>query len=240
MTLVLAWLVAGPAQAQYMPPSSGVNINVGGVSPRANKMKGDARAVRDSSRSAPKATPAPKAKTTKTAPSTDNATDYPTSAPSAVHRQAAEGKTEEIKAELAANPNDNKKKDAEGLTPLHHAAVGNHLDTVQLLITSGADLNALGARGETALYLAAATADAAVMEALIAAGADPNLATLDGKTALQQAAREGNLGGVKALLKGGANVKAVDKQGRDALKLAELYRKGDQANQVIAELIKAK
>ena len=210
------------------------------ISPRVQQMKGDARAVKDASRSSTKAKPAAKAApktTTKT--SVDNPQDYPTASTS-VHRSASEGKTEDIQAELAAHPENLAKKDGEGFLPLHLAAAGGHLESVELLLTSGSEIDAQGTRGETAIYLAAAGGQAQVVSALLAAGANPNLATLELRTPLQRAAMEGSLETVKVLLKGGADATAKDKQGRSALDLAERYNKGPDGNRVVAELLAAR
>ena len=232
-TAVLLWLAA-PATAQFLPPS--IPISTGGMSPRANQMKSDARdaASGSSSQPASSAKPVPATQSSKPGASTNA---LPTSP---VHRAASEGKTDELRAYLAAHPDDIKKKDGDGYTALHHAALKDHLDSVQLLITSGANVNAQGARGETPLYLASAEDAEDVVTLLISSGADPNLATTDKRTPLQRAAMEGHLATVKALLKGGADASTRDSQGRTALDLAERYRVGPDANQVIGELLKAK
>jgi ankyrin repeat protein len=238
-----AWLyLSSAAYAQYLPPS--IPGGMGGMSPRANLMKSDARAVNEATRA--KAAPASKAAAPATNPSNsskgsvDGAKDYPTAPASAVHRAASEGKTEEIKADLDANPGALTRKDAEGFIPLHLAAAGGHVESVMLLLSSGSDINAQGTRGETALFLAAAEGNSEVVEILLAEGADPNLASKELRTPLHRAAQEGHLAAVRALLKGGADASAKDKQGRTALDLAERYRAGNDANQVISELIKAR
>lgn len=233
---VLLWLGA-PALAQFLPPPS--MPNTGGISPRANQMKADARNVKNGSKKSGSSSSKSSGKTKSNSKSSGEATS--TAVPTApVHRAASEGNTDELKADLAAHPEDIKKKDGEGYMALHHAAMGNHLDSVQLLLDSGADINAQGLRGESALYLAAAQGNIEVVDALIKGGADPNLATTELRTPLQRAAMEGHLATVKALLKAGADPKAKDRQGRTALDLAERYRVGDDANQVISELIKAR
>ncbi len=45
-------------------------------------------------------------------------------------------------------------RDSDGRTALVHAALGGHLEVVQVLIDSGADLNARTNSGRTALYFA--------------------------------------------------------------------------------------
>ena len=224
LSVALALALIGTAQAQ--------------VSPRAHQLKGEARQVRDASRStqpAPTKQPAPASR-----PSVDNPSNAPAAPASAVHRSAASGNTEAVKAEVSSNPKAVERKDSEGFTPLHVAAAGGHLDTVQYLLTSGTVLNAQGSRGETALYLAAGAGKPEIVEALLKAGADTKLATKEGRTPLHKAAMEGDLGSVKALLASGADPKTTDGQGRTPLDLAERYKKGEQASSVISELIKAR
>ena len=62
------------------------------------------------------------------------------------------GNIEAVKQAIAAGADVNAKDD-EGLTPLHYAAYYSHKETVELLITEGADLNAKS-YGETPLDLA--------------------------------------------------------------------------------------
>lgn len=224
LTIAIALCLLGSAQAQ--------------VSPRAHQMKGEARAVRDNSRSStPK--PAP-AKPAPAKPRVDNANSAPTAPASSVHQSAASGDTEVLRKELTSNPKAVSRKDSEGFTPLHVAASSGQVETVKLLLESGADLNARGLRGETPLLLAAGAGQAQVVEALLVAGADSNIATKEGRTPLHRAAMEGNLEAVKALLKAGADSKAQDGQGRTALDLAERYKKGNDATLVISELLKAR
>ena len=208
------------------------------VSPRAHQMKGEARAVRDASRSTtPK--PAPSSPPA-TQPRVDNPSNAPTAPASAIHQSAARGDTEVLRTELTSNPKSVSRKDSEGFTPLHVAASSGQLEAVELLLESGADVNARGLRGETPLLLAAGAGQAQIVEALLKAGADSNIATKEGRTPLHRASMEGSLDSVKARLKAGADPKAQDGQGRTALDLAERYKKGNQATLVISELLKAR
>jgi len=64
-----------------------------------------------------------------------------------------------------------------GKTPLHYAVLGEHFAVVELLLRSGADVNAHDERviGDTALGDAAGTCSLRMARLLIASGADPTI-----------------------------------------------------------------
>ena len=72
------------------------------------------------------------------------------------------------------------KADRSGMPPLHHAAIKGELDTVQLLINSGA---------ETQLSKAAKNGECILLQVLLQAGANPNITELNGEFPLLLAAR---------------------------------------------------
>jgi uncharacterized protein len=89
-------------------------------------------------------------------------------------------------------------RDADGITPLMHAARGDrpeiatpgptdHPEVVELLIERGADVNAKTDSGFVALFWAARYGHAGVAKVLIAHGADVNAKDKDGMTALKWA-----------------------------------------------------
>jgi ankyrin repeat protein len=98
----------------------------------------------------------------------------------------------------------------DGATALHWAANADDLDTVSLLIQTGANVKAKDRYGFTPLYFACTNGSAAVIRKLLDAGADPNAADASGETALMTATRSGSIDAVKALLQHGADVKAKD------------------------------
>jgi Raf kinase inhibitor-like YbhB/YbcL family protein len=75
-----------------------------------------------------------------------------------------------------------------GTTPLIVAAAGNCVETVDLLVARGADLNARNADGWTPLMKATAAGHAEVVEKLLAKGADMDVADSLGRTAWMYAA----------------------------------------------------
>ena len=100
--------------------------------------------------------------------------------------------------------------EADGTTALHWAVHRDNLETVDLLLTAGANARAVNRYGVTPLNLAATNGNAAVVERLLKAGADANAALPEGETALMTAARSGNVAAVKVLLAHGADVNAKE------------------------------
>lgn len=79
-------------------------------------------------------------------------------------------------------------KDVGDWTPLHFAARTDSPEVVQLLLDSGADVNAINGRGETSITIAAgstAASEAGVLDLLRARGADPFLKGEDGVSAIE-------------------------------------------------------
>lgn len=106
-------------------------------------------------------------------------------------------------------------RDADGITPLMHAARGDrpdiansvpsdHPEVVELLIKRGADVNARTGTGFVALFWAARYGHAGVAKVLIAHGADVNAKDKDGMTALRWATTNQQARVVELLKEAGA------------------------------------
>src|SRR5687768_11215537 len=106
--------------------------------------------------------------------------------------------------------------DADGATALHWAAHRDDLESVDLLVAAGANVNAANDLGATPLWVAS-TNGVAVSKRLLEAGANPNLALLAGETPLMAAARAGQAGVASLLLAKGANANARGPRGQTAL-----------------------
>ena len=74
-------------------------------------------------------------------------------------------------ADLGEKPLTIDSRNASGDTPLHVMAWRDDLEGVQILISAGADVNAVGDMGETPLHVAVTKKNLAIVEALLRAGA---------------------------------------------------------------------
>ena len=81
--------------------------------------------------------------------------------------------------------------DSDGDTPLHVMAWRNDLEAVELLISAGADVNAIGDMGETPLHVAISQENVAMARALLKAGARDDIRSEFGSTPREKAARQG-------------------------------------------------
>ena len=94
------------------------------------------------------------------------------------------------------------------------------LETLQLFLKSGIDVNAPAANGETALGAAVSAGQQSAAGLLLRHGANPDFQNANGETLLMLGAAAGNAGAVKFLLEAGANDELQDAHGRTALFIA--------------------
>ena len=105
-------------------------------------------------------------------------------------------------------------KDLEGWTPLHHAADAGNKEVIVLLLSNGANIEAVDNKGRTALYYASDSLE--TIKFLVKHGANINAKDNDGRTALHSAAA--GLGRTRETSKWlGADVNARDNDGSTAL-----------------------
>ena len=86
---------------------------------------------------------------------------------------------EPVKQAIAAGADLNAKMQG-GYTPLHLAAIYDHKEIAEILITEGADVNAKNNRDMTPLHYAAGNGRKEIAELLISAGADVNAKVASG------------------------------------------------------------
>jgi ankyrin repeat protein len=98
----------------------------------------------------------------------------------------------------------------DGATALHWASYWDALDTAQVLLEAGAEVNAANDYGVTPLALACDNASAAMVTRLLQGGADPNVVRSTGETPVMTCARTGDLAAVDALLTYGAEPSGTD------------------------------
>lgn len=145
------------------------------------------------------------------------------------------GDKEAVRLLLAAMVDVNEQQ-GDGTTALHWAAYNDDVETAELLIRRGANLQGVTRNGAlTPLLVAASNGSAGVVKALLAAGANPNVRSTDGATPLMTAAASGSVEAVKLLLDQGAELNAKDSaRGQTPLMFAAA---ADRAA-VISELLK--
>ncbi len=121
-------------------------------------------------------------------------------------------------------------------TPLLSLAVREQIpDMVRLLLSAGADVNALSAdRSYTPLMDAAQKGDHNMCKILLEAGANPDVKSKDGQTALVLATGRGDVELCKLLISCGADPSVPDNLGLSAAGYARLFK-----NDVLIELFNA-
>ncbi|MCP9262962.1 Poly [ADP-ribose] polymerase [Dirofilaria immitis] len=114
-------------------------------------------------------------------PGTVNQPDLNNRHSSPLHYAAGFGRTDCVRALLAAGANI-KQADDSGLVPLHNASSFGHIDVVKLLLENGADTNVSDHWGFTPLHEAAIWGKADVCVLLLQHGASVRSENSDGKT----------------------------------------------------------
>jgi ankyrin repeat protein len=94
----------------------------------------------------------------------------------------------------------------QGKSLLTVAILEDRIDTVELLLRAGADVNLQGGKYHTALQAAAHHGNSKTIELLLKAGANVNIYGGHFGSAFQAAASRGNITNIKLLLKAGADV----------------------------------
>ena len=149
---------------------------------------------------------------------------------------ARQGNYEGVKAWLTRGASANSFEVGTSDTALSDAVVCNSRQTVDLLLSRGANVNGRGRRGYTALMFAAENGYPDIVSDLLAAGADVDAVEQhDGKTALILAAVHGHLKSATLLIAHHANVNLADMDGMTALAAAS--RSNGDASREMTQLL---
>lgn len=107
--------------------------------------------------------------------------------------------------------------------PLHTAACAGDGDTIEMIVSSRADMNVRTSDGDTAVMLAVRMGQCAAVDQLAQGGADINIhRESDGSTALHLACLHGTYQAVIVLLSSGADINALSTDGMTPLMVSVL------------------
>lgn len=131
---------------------------------------------------------------------------------------AAFGRIDAVRAFLRADPESVNARDsnADGGTPLFHAAWGGNIAVAELLLEYGANVNEQDDTGETPIHGASAWGRSKMVRWLISSGAEVNVPSR-GYTPLHWAAQNGTGVVAQLLLEAGADPNALDHTGTSPL-----------------------
>ena len=119
--------------------------------------------------------------------------------------------------------------------PFHEAMCNGKAEAVKLLVSKGANINAVDKYGRTPLHLVARNGHVETAKLLIAQGANIGAMSKYGRTPLHLAARKGHAKVAMLLIAKGADIDAIDKNGDAPLHLAAFYGRIDTIKALIAK-----
>ncbi|XP_063056548.1 DNA-binding protein RFXANK isoform X1 [Engraulis encrasicolus] len=137
-----------------------------------------------------------------------------------IHQLAAQGDIPQLTIHLAKDNALLNSTDKCGYTPLMWASAFGEIDTVKLLLETGADPNVLARERESALTLASSRGYADIVNLLLEKGVDVDSYDWNGGTPLLYAVRGNHIKCVFALLAGGADISFEADSGYNPMDLA--------------------
>lgn len=143
---------------------------------------------------------------------------------------AANGRLDEVKELIKADPDLISSKEEHGYTPLHLAVQEGQKDVAAYLLANKADINARENRNETPLHIAVVKDNKDMAEFLLKNNADINARGTNGWTPLHWAAALDHKDMAALLLANNADVNAKGSDGATPLYLAEFLSHKDIAD----------
>lgn len=147
---------------------------------------------------------------------------------------AKNGRRENVYKSLVRGQSANTSNSA-GQTALMYAAMGNHVEVIEVLVQNKGNVRLKDREGRTPLFWASAAGHVEAVEALLKFGAPPNDIDRQGTSALMIASRRGYEDVVRLLIAAKADVNLTDHTGRTAL----MWSAESRNSQVPAMLKKA-
>jgi hypothetical protein len=140
--------------------------------------------------------------------------------PGDIHEAARAGDLERVTMLVSDNPELVNARDANQMTPLHHAARGVHQEVVEFLVEQGADVRMKDANDVVVLHSLAYRGATDLAELVIANGADVNAKAAIGSAPIHFAVKAGREGMIEVLISNGADLELTDRLGSSPLLLA--------------------
>ncbi|KAI9329284.1 ankyrin repeat-containing domain protein, partial [Obelidium mucronatum] len=153
-----------------------------------------------------------------------------------IHQFIQSNDLRRLKSHLQASTQDiNKLDDIHRLSPIHMAVNSNNYDAVDVLLTEGADTDVLDKNGRTSLILAAIRGYSDIAQLLLKYNANKDVQGALGCTALHYSVILGDISCFKLLMDAKANISLIDKSELPLFYHAIRSKRGDIANQLIAD-----
>jgi ankyrin repeat protein len=152
-----------------------------------------------------------------------------------IHDLAQDGDLDGVTALLDENPGLVDVKDEDGLTPLHLASRGVHLEVVKLLVDRGADCSARDGNQSVPLHSLAARNSTEGIELLLSKEALIDAKEYGGHTALHYAAMNDAADAAALLIERGADIESRNEYERTPLLLCARERGGPETMRVLVD-----
>jgi len=140
-----------------------------------------------------------------------------------------------IKKIISENPDRINEKDKDGNSFLHLAVRAGNADTVEFLVSKGADVNIKDIYGQTPLQIAPHSGNAEVVIQLVSKGAEINIKNSIGRTPLHDAVYLAQFQMVKYLISQGAEINPIDIRSKTPLHDAVIDNKVEISNYLITK-----